>query len=106
MNLVRERTHATLAWDDAFLRVLAGEMLLRYLAVAHFGRGRGDWKSSEPPARWREHVQAAIEARRADLTGIFAAGASDAAAVEARLGPVLKACGLEVLDALYPRPPL
>jgi hypothetical protein len=105
MNLVRERTHATLAWDDAFLRVLAGEMLLRYLTVAHFGRGRGDWKSSEPPARWREQAQATIEARRADLTEVFVTGASDAAAVEARLRPVLKACGLEVLDALYRRPP-
>ena len=105
MNLVRGRAHATLAWDDTFLRVLAGDMLLLYLAVAHFGRGRGDWKSSEPPARWREHVRAAIEARRADFTEMFVAGASDTAAVEARLRPVLAACGLEVLDALYRRPP-
>ena len=105
MNLVRGRTHATLAWDDAFLRAMAGEMLLLYLAIAHFGRGRGDWKSSEPPARWREHVEAVIETHRAELTGLFAARASGTAAVEARLRPVLVTCALAVLDALYPRPP-
>ena len=104
MNLVREREHATLAWDDTFLCILASDMLLRYLTVAHFGRGRGDWKSSEPPARWREHVQAMIEARRAELAQIFAARSSDAAAVEARLWPLLGTCALEVLDALYRRP--
>ena len=105
MNLVRGRAHATLAWDDTFLRVLAGDMLLLYLAVAHFGRGRGDWKSSEPPARWRGHVQTVVEAHRAELTGIFAARVSDTAAVEARLWPVLVTCALAVLDALYRRPP-
>jgi len=31
--------------------------MLLYLAVAHFGRGRGDWGRAESPAHWQGEVQ-------------------------------------------------
>ena len=33
-----------------------GAAILRYLAVAHYGRGRGDWVEGEYPAHWRPLV--------------------------------------------------
>ena len=34
--------------------------LMRYLAVAHFGRGRGEFVVSEPAPRWESAVAAAL----------------------------------------------
>ena len=39
-----------LRWDDAFLRGLATSAVLRCLAVAHYGRGRGDYVETEYPS--------------------------------------------------------
>ena len=41
--------------------------LLRYLAVAHFGRGRGDWAEGEAPAHWKDVVAAALAPHREAL---------------------------------------
>ncbi len=34
--------------------------LVRYLAIAHFGRGRGEFEIDEEPQRWRTAVAAAV----------------------------------------------
>ena len=44
--------------------------LLRYLAVAHFGRGRGDWAQGESPPHWREVVQRSLAAQREALAAV------------------------------------
>jgi uncharacterized protein DUF3482/50S ribosome-binding GTPase len=100
MNVARERTQATLTWDDAFLDALVIDVLLRYLAVAHFGRGRGEWQASEAPALWRERVQAVVELHRGERAAVWALRSSEA--VEPRLRALLATCALAVLDALYP----
>lgn len=41
------------SWSPAFLDRLAAQTLLRYLAVAHFGRGRGEFQHSAVSERWR-----------------------------------------------------
>ena len=37
------------------------EAVLLYLAVAHFGRGRGYWEESEAPAFWKDVVIAEMK---------------------------------------------
>lgn len=41
-NLVRGKTEASLRWSDEFIAALVLAAVLRYLAVAHYGRGRGE----------------------------------------------------------------
>ena len=41
-NVARGQTDETIRWDDAFLGRLVMLVLIRYLAVAHYGRGRGE----------------------------------------------------------------
>lgn len=43
-------------WSPEFLHQLAARTLLRYLAVAHFGRGRGEFRQDEASVRWRTAV--------------------------------------------------
>lgn len=103
-NLVRGATSSSVAWTDAVLDELAVTALLGYLAVAHYGRGRGDWTPSEHPPHWRDVVVEVLRQRRVGLEGIWALrGERDAAAsMKAALRPALAAAALEVLERLYP----
>lgn len=64
VNRIRGLHQPLLAWDDTVLDALLRSALLGYLAVAHHGRGRGDWQPVEPPAAWGEAVDAALAGRR------------------------------------------
>jgi hypothetical protein len=104
INVARDRAQATLTWDESFLDGLAVDVLLRYLAVAHFGRGRGDWRMDTSPALWREHVDGAVAARRSALAAVWArrASAGDAVALETAISGELALIARDVLDRLYP----
>ena len=104
MNLARGRSGSTLRWDDAFLQGLVGAALLRYLAVAHYGRGRGDWVETEYPPFWPPLVARIVESRQAAFTAIWAQRGAECSA--AMLAPPLRtemaAAAREILDTLYP----
>ena len=77
---------------------------LFYLAVAHYGRGRGEWAASEYPPFWRDAVGGAIERDDAiaAIRGLRAGGACDPDALARALHPRLAAIVLDVLATLYP----
>jgi hypothetical protein len=100
-NLLRGRTDTEVRWDDELLDKLVVAALLRYLAVAHFGRGRGEWQESEYPPFWRDVVQQAVDARRAALTALWARR-TEAATIEPQARVILTEAARAVLEALYP----
>ena len=55
-NMVRGIDAVTVTWTDAVMNRLVQSALLTYLAVAHYGRGRGEWAQSEHPAHWEKTV--------------------------------------------------
>ena len=61
LNVVRGTDRSLAAWNDEALAPRVDAALLRYLAVAHCGRGRGHWAQGEAPPHWREVVAAALE---------------------------------------------
>jgi hypothetical protein len=70
----------TVRWSDEFLEARLAAALTRYLAVAHFGRGRGEFVVSEPAPRWEAAVSAAMA--RADRRELWTRlRAADPAAV-------------------------
>jgi hypothetical protein len=102
-NVVRDTTATQLRWSEDFLDGLAAGALLRYLAVAHYGRGRGEWTASEYPAFWRDRVIAALARRRGEWIDAWHLRAkADPAAYTARVAAVLRASALDVLRDLYP----
>ncbi len=103
-NVLRGRTGTQVLWKDEVLDGLVVSALLRYLAVAHFGRGRGLWKESEYPPHWREVVQREVDARRASLAALWArrTAAADAATIEADLRRIIGESARSILDILYP----
>ena len=103
-NLVRGTTETSVRWSEEFLDGFFSAALLRYLAVAHYGRGRGEWAAAEHPAFWRDEVKAVVESRRAALAAVWAErkGECDPAKLAAALQTELAAAALELLDRLYP----
>jgi hypothetical protein len=103
-NLARGSDATTVRWSGEFMAGRVTGAVLRYLAVAHFGRGRGDYVAGEYPPHWRPLVDAAVAARRASLDGVWEAAATgeSAATLESRLRPQLHAIASDVLERLYP----
>lgn len=90
-------------WSPEFLDQLFGATLLRYLAVAHFGRGRGDFRTEGVPAAWEADVAAAVEARERSLRRAWKApedSARSARVVDETLRELLRARYPEAADHL------
>ena len=60
-NKKKNADGAVVTWSDTALTRFLAQSLLLYLAVAHFGRGRGVWEENEAPAVWQETVMKAIK---------------------------------------------
>jgi hypothetical protein len=69
-NIVRGDAEPSVRWSDDLFQSLSCAALLRYLAVAHFGRGRGDYEESEHPAFWQEAIGEALAPHREALRRI------------------------------------
>jgi hypothetical protein len=97
-NLIRGVGAPTLAWATPVLLELARSALLRYLAVAHYGRGRGMWRESESPAFWGDTVGNVLAQTAAGLEAAWKAE-SVADALEAWLTDA----SAKLLIELYPQ---
>ncbi len=104
VNLLRGTEYTAIAWTDEVLDELAESALLAYLAVAHHGRGRGDWAPSAAPQHWQQVVGEAMQQRRESRRTFWArrseATESDLAATfEGELAVTAR----QVLRRLYPQ---
>ena len=104
MNLARGRSGTALRWDDAFLAGLLNAALLRYLAVAHYGRGRGGYVETEYPPFWPPLVAEIVGARRGAIGAVWTRreGTCDDQAIARDLREILAGAAREILARLYP----
>ncbi len=107
LNVVRGTDQSWLRVADEAMGPLVESAVLRYLAVAHFGRGRGEWVHGEAPPHWPATVAAALAQQQAALQALWAARdpkavAADPAPLAAQLQPVLATAVRETLVRLYP----
>jgi hypothetical protein len=112
VNLVRGLDASYVAWNAEALDLLLQGALLRYLAVAHYGRGRGEWSRAESPPHWQPAVADALAPMHEPLEAIWLGRdpRADAEAEAARLAQALHdpiAQALQaVLARLYPDSPV
>ncbi len=78
-RLVGSRGKPAVRWSPEFLDQLTHEVLLRYLAVSHFGRGRGSFRDEAHPATWRVRVEEALLPRRGELSRLWKQAADQVA---------------------------
>ncbi|MDX1630256.1 MAG: DUF3482 domain-containing protein [Thermoanaerobaculia bacterium] len=75
-ELVQGDRRPAVTWGPDFLDRLAVQTVLRYLAVAHFGRGRGPYRDAAVPPerqveRWRSRVERELSHRGEAWRGIW-----------------------------------
>jgi hypothetical protein len=103
-NVASGREHGSVGWSRGWLRQRPKAALLRYLAVAHYGRGRGDWIEGEYPTHWQALAENLAERHAAELERVWDAAEQGAAAEDVRrqLLPFVTAMTREALIRLYP----
>ena len=103
-NTRTDRDHPTMQFADDFLRTLLVSSILRYLAVAHFGRGRGNFVESEAPTFWQEQVESLVAARDGELPALWQALRDDLKSGQAdeRVRAMVTELTTATLKALYP----
>jgi hypothetical protein len=108
INVMRGGGPAWIGWSAEAMGPLVESALLRYLAVAHFGRGRGQWAEGEAPAHWRGVVEEALAGRRDALAALWASRSThidnpgEAERLTQALLPLIGAAARDALERLYP----
>lgn len=108
LNVVRGTERSWAGWHAEALTPMLRSALLRYMAVAHFGRGRGLWSEGEAPAHWPAVVDAALAAQGQALAALWQNRQSsfdnpgEADTLAAALKPLLAIAARDVLERLYP----
>lgn len=103
-QLVKGERRPTVSWAPAFLERLAGQTLLRYLAVAHFGRGQGEFRQIEASEHWSSAVAAALNKRAEPWRESWklAAESIEIADLASWLEPLVEGALREILLGSYP----
>ncbi len=105
-NLIRGTDQTMVAWTDEVMQELTAAALLAYLAVAHYGRGRGEWTPSEAPAHWQATVNDVLSAQREAFARLWGQrrDAADVDAFSAQIAGPLTETARALLQRLYPLP--
>ncbi|MGY8640411.1 MAG: DUF3482 domain-containing protein [Verrucomicrobiales bacterium] len=104
-NLAQSDKNSVRWTENHFIQQLEFVLML-YLGVAHFGRGRGVWQDPKNnPAHWDVCVHDLIEKNREAFVEIWkkaAPGKDDADKIQRRLEKVVRPLTVELLSELYP----
>ena len=92
-------------WSRDHFREQVRLALLCYTAVAHFGRGRGEWQSTSIPDVWDESVRTVIEHRAHAWERVWKMAVQEAAmpeVVHREMSRLLHESATALLRRLYP----
>lgn len=92
-------------WTESHFIEQVKALLLLYLAVAHYGRGRGNWRDPvNNPAHWQQVVAAEVEASKGDWQSLWKKGATEIEPgdLKKRIAKTVKGSLVKVLLQLYP----
>jgi len=107
-NEIENEETLKIKWVPKFLDTLTQDLLLRYIAVAHFGRGRGDFQSNqENPEVWLQEIQNIYGRHQDKFQQVRAIenqerNTPNSQTLHKELSPLLESLTREALLALYP----
>ena len=104
-NLSQGSERGSVRWSREFLSERMGAALVRYLVVAHFGRGRGEFVAGAAPEHWRTAVAQSLEKHRDALTAAWEVARSGGTVerLTARLLAIATDSAKDTLIRLYPQ---
>ncbi|MEM9292819.1 MAG: DUF3482 domain-containing protein [Acidobacteriota bacterium] len=104
-EIAKLRGEPAVAFSPDFLDRLAELTLLRYLAIAHFGRGRGPFEDTEAPDLWRQRVESHFEGAAEPYRACWSRARREGTTrgdLEAKLSNTCRDSLDELLIAAYP----
>jgi hypothetical protein len=102
-NMVRGEQTNSARWSEEAFTGFIRSALLRYLAVAHFGRGRGDWEQAEHPTSWQDAVVKLVAAEQRDVRQIWSrAKDTPRDQLAGQIERLLGRCSERLLESFYP----
>jgi hypothetical protein len=102
-NIARGEQTNSARWSEEAFAGFVRSALLRYLAVAHFGRGRGEWEESEHPTSWQAAVDEMVAGERSDLRRIWSrAKDTPREKLAWQIEQLLGRCSERLLESFYP----
>ena len=101
-NTSTDRNRTTMQFADEFLQSLLVSSVLRYLAVAHFGRGRGNFVESEAPPFWQAEVEKAVADAGDARIWQALRDEKEGSGARARAAEMVLRVSTDVLKRLYP----
>lgn len=101
-NIMRHKSETVIRWDPAFLRQQVSGALLRYLAVAHYGRGRGEWQQRMYPEFWHTLAVKTVADHVHALDAIWELRDGPPEVLVDALARAMDDMTRAALDALYP----
>jgi hypothetical protein len=102
-NMVRGEQTNSARWSEEAFTGFIRSALLRYLAVAHFGRGRGDWEEAEHPTSWQAAVEKMVADEQRDVRQIWTRAKDTPREQLARqIERLLGRCSERLLESFYP----
>ena len=106
-NLVRGSDHR-LRWSQEHFREQVKLAMLTYLAVSHYGRGRGDWQESSQPQFWNTTVDEVLDLHADAVELLWKNGVQKGAAPDSlyrQSRHLMTDCLRLLLQRLYPELP-
>ncbi|MBA3730448.1 MAG: GTPase domain-containing protein [Sphingomonas sp.] len=104
-NLALGEDRSSVRWSPELVERLTVTALLRYLAVAHFGRGRGEWAEGEHPIFWQRLVEHIVAEHKSDVARTLKVpvATSESTPLHSdKLQALLRQVGSTILKRLYP----
>lgn len=92
-------------WSEVHFMNQVETIIMLYLAISHYGRGRGSWQDPvNNPGRWQELVKAKLEADRGSWSKIWKKGGigSEPGELQKPLERQIRPLLIEVFSTLYP----
>lgn len=92
-------------WTEEHFAAQVETALLFYLAVSHWGRGRGDWAEAEHPPHWRSKVHAVVAEHRKAIDQVWGKGGESDSTLEAMqpaVTAILTRTAVDLFSVLYP----
>jgi hypothetical protein len=104
-NLVRG-DEGKLHWSKEHFHEQVRLSLLCYLAVTHYGRGRGDWQHTAVPEVWSQAVEATLEQKKPAWDSTWKQGITkhtSTEVVQLQITSLVQSSLITVLRRLYPQ---
>jgi urease gamma subunit len=76
-NVYTNKDRKVVGWSPDSLTEAFGKALMLYLAIAHFGRGQGQWRRREDPQAWSASVNLTLNRQKERLHLLWQHSGSD-----------------------------